>query len=313
MKLSKETARLELVPLRPYSLVLTAARLSAFPEVVDRFDGKTYRRLFYVGRSPVLLEAEQRGAPGRAILEVKLTGRDAASKEAKAAARRVLEKVMGTSSDVRPFYRNFRNDPLLGPLIRDFRGLRVAGRSTVWETLVQIVVSQQINLKFAHSILCELARELGRRARFDGTLYFTFPSPARVARLKERELRKFRLSRGKAGTFLRLAKAFQSGTLSEEKLETLTDDEAIELLTSIKGIGRWTAEFTLLRGLSRFDVFPGGDLGVVKYLAQGLLGHAVPAREEDMRAFAERWRPYRGLALIYSYAELARRSKKRTQ
>jgi DNA-3-methyladenine glycosylase II len=233
--------------------------------------------------------------------------------EAKAAARHLLEKVLGIASDVRPFYRKFRSDPLLGPLIRDFRGLRVAGRSTVWETLVQIVVSQQINLKFAHSILCELARELGRRARFDGELYFTFPSPSRFARLSENELRDFRLSRGKAGTLLRLAKAFQSGHLSEEKFETLTDDETIELLTSIKGVGRWTAEFTLLRGLSRFDVFPGGDLGVVKYLAQGILGHAAPAQEANMREFAERWRPYRGLALIYAYAELARRSEKKTQ
>lgn len=313
MKPSKEAARFELVPLRPYSLALTAARLSAFPEIVDRFDGKAYRRLLYVGRSPTLMEVEQRGAPGRAILQVTLTGRAAVSKEAKASARRVLEKVLGIASDLRPFYHKFRNDPLLGPLIRDFRGLRVAGRASVWETLVQIVISQQINLKFAHSILCELAQELGRRARFDGTLHFAFPSPARFARLSENELRDFRLSRGKAGTLLRLAESFQSGYLSEDKLETLRDDEAIELLTSIKGIGRWTAEFTLLRGMSRFDVFPGGDLGVVKYLAQGLLGRAAPAQEEEMREFAERWRPYRGLALIYTYAELARRTKKATQ
>ena len=59
--------------------------------------------------------------------------------------------------------------------------------------------------------------------------------------------------------------------------------------------------------------FPGGDLGVVKYLAQGLLGRAAPAQEEEMREFAERRRPYRGLALIYTYAELARRTKKATQ
>lgn len=313
MKPSKEAVRFELVPLRPYSLALTAARLSAFPELVDRFVGKVYRRLLFVGRSPTLMEVEQRGAPGRAVLEVRLTGHEARSKEAKAAAKRVLEKVMGISTDVRPFYRKFGKDPLLGPLIKTFRGLRATGRSTLWETLVQIVVSQQINLKFAHSILYELAQELGRRARFDDTLYFTFPAPARIARLNENELRTFRLSRGKASTLLRLAEVFQSGHLSEEKLEGLTDEETIEVLTSIKGVGRWTAEFTLLRGMSRFDVFPGGDLGVVKYLAQGLLGHSKPVPEEDMREFAERWRPHRGLALIYTYAELARRMKKATQ
>ena len=62
-----------------------------------------------------------------------------------------------------------------------------------------------------------------------------------------------------------------------------------------------------MRGLARPDVFPGGDLGVVKYLAQGMLGKKDKATETEMRAFAERWRPYRGLALVYCYAELTRR------
>ena len=62
-----------------------------------------------------------------------------------------------------------------------------------------------------------------------------------------------------------------------------------------------------MRGLARSDAFPGGDLGVVKYLAQGMLGKKEKATEAEMRAFAERWRPYRGLALVYCYAELTRR------
>jgi 3-methyladenine DNA glycosylase/8-oxoguanine DNA glycosylase len=61
-----------------------------------------------------------------------------------------------------------------------------------------------------------------------------------------------------------------------------------------------------MRGLARSDAFPGGDLGVVKYVAQGLLGKTEKATEAEMRTFAERWRPYRGLALIYCYAELIR-------
>ena len=62
-----------------------------------------------------------------------------------------------------------------------------------------------------------------------------------------------------------------------------------------------------MRGLARTDAFPGGDLGVVKYLAQGMLGKKEKATESEMRNFAERWRPYRGLALVYCYAELSRR------
>lgn len=83
--------------------------------------------------------------------------------------------------------------------------------------------------------------------------------------------------------------------------------EVVERLTSFRGVGRWTAEIALLRGLGRADIFPAGDLGVVKYLAQGLLGGKQKAKEDAMRRFAERWKPWRGLALVYGYAELNRR------
>ena len=84
----------------------------------------------------------------------------------------------------------------------------------------------------------------------------------------------------------------------------------MERLTEIKGIGRWTAETALLRGLARADAFPAGDLGIVKYLAEGLFEHGRRATESEMRLYAERWRPWRGLALVYAWAELARRTKK---
>ncbi len=90
-------------------------------------------------------------------------------------------------------------------------------------------------------------------------------------------------------------------------LAGLPDEEAIGRLTELPGVGRWTAEIGLLRGLGRPDIFPAGDLGVVKYLAQGLLGHASRAKEEEMRRFSQRWAPHRSLALVYGYAELNRR------
>lgn len=305
--------RYELAPQRPYSLASTAARLAAFPEVVDCFENSVYRRLVYVGRHPHLLEVSQNGGAARAVLQVAISGKRATTAESRRAVEDILENVFRIRTNVRPFFRKFRDDPLLGPLIKEFQGLRVVGRATVWETLVQIVLSQQINLKFAHSILCDLASTLGRKARFDGKLYFNFPSPTRIAAMTVHELRSFRLSQSKSETLLRLANAFETGVLSENELRDMPDGELIEILTSFKGVGRWTAEFTLLRGLSRLDVFPAGDLGVVKYFAKEMLGHETPASERSMREYADRWRPYRGLALIYIYAELARRMRRATQ
>jgi DNA-3-methyladenine glycosylase II len=120
-------------------------------------------------------------------------------------------------------------------------------------------------------------------------------------------MRRFRLTRTKAAALVGLGEAFASGAFREEELAELPDDEIVERLVGLRGIGRWSAEIALLRGLARPDAFPAGDLGVVKYVARGLLGREEKASEAEMRAFAEAWRPWRGLALTYCYAELARR------
>jgi DNA-3-methyladenine glycosylase II len=290
-------------------LAATAARFRRWPEIVDRFDGTTYRRLLPVGRRGVLLEVRQ--PDRRPRLEAILRGEEARAPQAHAAALRVLDIGLGAALDVRPFYRSFRDDPLLSDALRHSRGLRIAGTPSLWEAIVTAVLSQQINLAFAYDIRRELSIAFGRRARFDRETWFDFPKPSRIARETERSLRKFRLSRAKAGTLLRTAKAFASGELSEQQVAALDDEAAIARLTSIPGIGRWTAEIALLRGLGRADVFPGGDLGVVKYVAMQLLGHRARVTEKRMRRFADRWRPYRGLALIYAYAEINRRSEAR--
>ena len=294
-------------PRRPYSLALTAARYARFPDAVDRFDGRTYERLLPVGRGAVLLSVRQAGGPTRAFLDVSLEGSGAESPLAREAARRVVEGALGAGTDVRDFYRDCGADPILAAAIRDFPGMRIAGWPSLWEALVTAILSQQINLRFAYAMRHELSSAFGRRARRGGRTHTAFPSPRDLASLTPRALRRMRVSGAKAGTILGLARAFASGDLSEAELAPLSDEAAIDRLMSFRGVGRWTAEIALLRGLGRTDIFPAGDLSIVKYLAVGLLGRGSRAAEKDMRDFARRWEPHRGLALVYAYAELARR------
>jgi len=270
------------------------------------------------------MTVRQEGAPSRALLRVDIDGPGSGLPAARAAAVRILERALGARSDIRGFERRFSADPLLGPAIRSFRGLRVAGAPSVWEALVGAVLAQQINLAFAASIRRELVLAFGRRARVDGmspvgppsprpspggrgSLLYDFPSPARIASAGARGLHGFRLSRAKRDTLLRLARAFEDGRLDEEELDRLPDEDVVERLTAIRGVGLWTAEVALLRGLARPDAFPAGDLSIVKYLAVGLLGRTAPATEREMRALSESWKPHRSLVLVYLYAALAER------
>jgi DNA-3-methyladenine glycosylase II len=175
----------------------------------------------------------------------------------------------------------------------------------LFEALVGAVLTQQVNLAFAFSIRAALVAAFGERARIAGREWQAFPTAERVARESESTLRAFRMTAAKAGTIARLARALAEGALDEERLRALGDEEAIDELMRWKGVGRWTAEIALLRGLGRLDVFPAGDLAVVKRLALRWLGRDQPASEREMRLFSERWRPYRSLALVYALEGLA--------
>lgn len=299
--------RVWIEPSRPYSLALTAARYARFPDPVDHFDGKAYRRLLEAGRTVVLVTVESAGGVSAARLRVTLEGPAASSDAAAAAARRLVQGALGAGADVLPFYRAARADPLLAPLVRRFRGLRIAGYPTLWEALVTAILAQQVNLAFAFGIRADLATAFGRGLEVGGRPYFAFPAPKRIAREGERGLEGFRLSGSKLGAIARLARAFADGEVTEDEVAALPDEAAVERLTAIKGVGRWTAETALLRGLARADSYPAGDLSVVKYLAESVFDHGRRATESEMRAYGERWRPWRGLALTYCWSELASR------
>jgi DNA-3-methyladenine glycosylase II len=292
-------------PRGAFSLAETSARFARHPDPVNVVADGEFARLVPAGRELALVRVRQEGPASRARLHVSLEG--AGGSAAEAAARRLLERVLGAGADLRPFQRALGSDPLLGESLRAHRGLRVAGSFDLFEALVNAVLTQQVNLRFAFSIRAELARAFGARASFAGREWLAFPSAERLARESEASLRAFRMTGAKAGTIARLARACASGELDESLLAPLSDEDAIAALTRWKGVGRWTAEIALLRGLGRLDVFPAGDLAVVKRLARVWLGGDAPAKEAEMRAFSERWRPFRSLALVYGLESLARR------
>jgi len=299
--------RFTLTPTPPYSLDLTAVRFARFKdEIVDRVQPGRYQRLLLDDGQFALAAVTDAGTTTKPQLQVELQGPGKTDLDRPGFVKQ-LTHILCTDLDLKPFYRHSRTDGLLAPITPRFRGLKLPASPTVFESLVMAVLSQQVNLTFAYSIKRELVETFGEHWKMGGETYYAFPRPERFAEEKPEHLLRFRLSNAKAATLVRLGEAFAAGALKEEELATRPDETVVEHLIQIKGIGRWSAEIALLRGLARVDAFPGGDLGVVKYVAQGLLGKAEKATEADMRAFAEHWRPYRGLALIYCYAELMRR------
>jgi DNA-3-methyladenine glycosylase II len=187
-----------------------------------------------------------------------------------------------------------RRDPVIGDLIRRYGacGLANAQHEDAFTALVHAIVSQQLSTKAAATI----ARRFD--ALFDGP-----PVPAAVGRFSDEQLRAVGLSSQKIRYIRDLCARIADGTLPLQQVNELPDEDVIQSLTSVKGIGRWTAEMFLMFRLHRPDVLPVGDLGIVKAVQQAYRLRKVP----DARRLAqigEPWRPYRSVACWYLWASL---------
>jgi DNA-3-methyladenine glycosylase II len=156
------------------------------------------------------------------------------------------------------------------------------------ETLLRTIVGQQVSVAAARSMWAKLEAAFGSP-----------PDLQRLLAASDEELRAAGMSRQKSGYLRSLAQLVTSGELDLAKLPQ-DDEEAIALLTKIKGIGRWSAEIYLLFAEGRADVFPAGDLAVLIEIGR-LLGMADKPSEKQLRELAEAWRPYRGAAAVLAW------------
>jgi DNA-3-methyladenine glycosylase II len=156
------------------------------------------------------------------------------------------------------------------------------------ETLLRTIVGQQVSVQAARSMWNKLVAKLGE--------------PIDLKKLmdsSDEELREAGLSRQKAGYARSLAGLVLSGELDLAHLPE-DDEEAIEHLIKIKGIGRWSAEIYLLFAEGRGDVWPAGDLAVQIEIGK-LLGLDGKPTEKQLRELAEAWRPHRGAAAVLAW------------
>ncbi|HUG45454.1 MAG TPA: DNA-3-methyladenine glycosylase 2 family protein [Sphingomicrobium sp.] len=155
-------------------------------------------------------------------------------------------------------------------------------------TLLRTIVGQQVSVAAARSMWSKLESAYGAP-----------PDLAAILTASDEELRRAGISRQKAGYARSLAELVLNKELDLNSLPG-DDDEAIALLTRIKGIGRWSAEIYLLFAEGRADVWPAGDLAVQVGIGR-LLGLESRPTEKHLREIAEPWRPYRGAAAILAW------------
>lgn len=290
--MERSAFELELVP--PFRLDLTAWILRRRPDnVVDRWDGQVYRRVLVLDGVPVEVAARQLGPVEAPRLAVELAA-ERLPAGAEERAGELLARMLGLQVDLEGFYRLAAGDPRLGPLVERFRGAKPTRYPTVFEALVNAIACQQVTLTLGIQILNRLALAHGLRYEGEDGSYPAFPRPADLAGLEPAALRALGFSRQKAEAIRSLVEGVVAGELCLDELERLDDAAAQERLLALRGVGRWTAEYVLLRGLGRLHVFPGDDVGGQRNLRRWL-GLEGPLSYDRVRAILEPWRAYSGL------------------
>ncbi|MEO1170659.1 MAG: DNA-3-methyladenine glycosylase 2 family protein [Myxococcota bacterium] len=158
-----------------------------------------------------------------------------------------------------------------------------------YETLLRIVVGQQVSTKAAAAIFERVRATIGEDM-----------SPRRTLRLRETSLRKAGLSGRKVEYTRGLARAIVDGTLNLEQMTSMKDEQVIEAITSLKGFGVWSAQMYLMFTLGRMDVWPGGDLGVREGVRL-LLNLDERPTEKEMPELGEPFRPYRSAVALLAW------------
>ncbi len=208
------------------------------------------------------------------------------------AASALVARMLGVRLDLTPLRARLSAEPALAELAQRLAGLKPPQFATLWQTFVQVVPFQQVSLSAAVATLNRLVVSLGPEKRHEGQTYWGAPTPERLLAADSSTLRATGLSAAKIRTLRGLAELARAGELDSEHFAALSDAAAIARLTEAPGIGPWSAQVALLRGLGRLSVFPAGDAGATRGLRDLLTGSEQT--EMTARALLERLGEWRG-------------------
>jgi DNA-3-methyladenine glycosylase II len=294
------TTRFEIEAVAPFRLDLTVWALRRRPgNAVDRWDGRTYRRAIPIGDAIADLAVVQVGPPGAPRLEVSVTTDKAVARHRLCSeSMTMLRRMLGLDIDLGDFYRCAERDPDLHRLAVRFRGLKPPRFPSVFECLANAIACQQLTLTVGIELLNRLAASYGRPAPGEPPGPKAFPETRDLMGLEPEALRPLGFSRHKSVALVGLAGSVEQGEVDLEDIAAADDYEATAALQELRGIGRWSAEYALLRGLGRLNVFPGDDVGARNNL-QRWLGRREHFDYNEVRRVTSRWAPYSGLVYFH--------------
>lgn len=286
-------------PVPPYNFDISASLFSGGDPEIRIYNNKIFRQAFCRSGRHYILEAESSGTAGDHDLECRILTESPPMPGDTDLLKKFINTIFNLDDNLVPFYEHVYNDPVLAKIISQLYGLKPPTTPTVFEALVDSIIEQQISLSVAHRLQNRLIKMFGETVSCGNTTGYCYPSPGRLAEVDIPQFRATGLTNRKGEYIRDISAAIVSGAIDPEELKQANDTgEIIRYLSSLRGIGRWTAELTVIRGMHRLDAFPADDVGFQRIISRFYCG-GRKIRADETRRIAGRWKEWQGLAGFY--------------
>ena len=289
---------IKITPKSPFNFELSVKIFSNGDPQIQRYEKGFYWQLIWLNNKLVLITVRSLGSVDKPELSVSIKPDNELNKKDNVLARKILTSIFNLDFDLKYFYEDMHEDSIMSKLTLKLRGLNNPTTPTFFEAIVSSMIEQQISLKAARSIETKMIKEFGNILQLDGETYYSFPTPETLSNLEKEDLREYGLSFRKAEYVIDLSKCIEENKLDLNELKTKSTSEIISELLKIRGIGVWTAELAVIRGIHRLVALPADDIGLRRVVSH-YYNNDEPISADELRRIAKGWGRWSGLAAFY--------------
>jgi len=283
----------------PFDFDLSAQIFSNGDTQIRSYRNGLFYQVLKINGNLVLAKLTSKGTVQQPRISVELKSNKPITPKDIQTAEKNVRFIFNLDFNLCAFYKDIENEPVMHQITQKLYGLKNPTTPTVFESLINSIVEQQISIKVAITIEHRLSKKFGDHINIDDQTYFAYPTPQNINATTITEIQQVGLSLRKAEYIQNAAKLIAEGKLNLEELKSNPNPEQIiAKLDEVRGIGIWTAELAMLRGMQKLDTFPADDFGIRRVIST-YYRRGKSIKTADAREISKGWGRWKGLAAFY--------------
>jgi DNA-3-methyladenine glycosylase II len=293
------TDQIIIIPIPPFSFDLSARIFSEGDPQIRKYENGKFWQIVRIRDKLFLIRIWSIGTDDKPKLLAELTSASEIAEDDRAKAKEIITELFNLDFDLNPFYKEVKSDKIMACVTKKLWGLKSPTTQTVFEALVDSAIEQQISLRVANSIEIRLIKTFGESMEVGNVKFYSYPTSQKLASVDTEKIRLCGLTRRKAEYLKEISKLVTSRQLDLDELKQRDNvEEIIKKLDSVMGIGVWTAELAMVRGMKKLEAMPADDIGLRRIISH-YYNDNTRISSIEARRIAMKWGRWKGLAAYY--------------